>query len=207
MKNIFALAAICSFMSLSAQNIGVNAHGQIPHPSAILDVSDSGSVSRKGVLLTRMNTVARNSITNPALGLIVVDTVTWCLSIYTDTGWVDMCPSMPSSSPCPPGMVDMGIYSIEYNQRGPLEWYQAADTCLELGMRLCDVDQWTHAYVVYTDSLANGTVILGGMDNEHEWMNENGVGNYMRIQGYPNFQSSTEVFFGSGWPFRCCCEE
>ncbi|MEZ4849522.1 MAG: hypothetical protein R3B93_13065 [Bacteroidia bacterium] len=53
-------------LSLSAQ-VGVNGTNSDPDPSAMLDVQSTD----KGLLLPRMNTAQRDSIPNPATGLII----------------------------------------------------------------------------------------------------------------------------------------
>ena len=54
----------------TAQNISINANGDSPDASAILDVSDT----TKGLLIPRVTLVQKNTITNPATGLLVFQT-------------------------------------------------------------------------------------------------------------------------------------
>lgn len=64
------LLFIYSFVFSQQQGVAINTDGTAPDPSAILDIK---SVNR-GLLLPRMTTLERNSIVNPAIGLIVYDT-------------------------------------------------------------------------------------------------------------------------------------
>ncbi|HEX6180419.1 MAG TPA: hypothetical protein VFZ47_04190, partial [Chitinophagaceae bacterium] len=77
---IVSLAAYSSF----AQNVGIGT--LTPDASAALDISNTG----KGLLIPRMSTAAINSITNPAKGLFVYDSVTNQLMVNTGT------PAVPS---------------------------------------------------------------------------------------------------------------
>ncbi len=69
-KVLFLIAALLLQLSLFPQNISVNSSGANPDASAILDVSSSS----KGLLIPRMSSLAITSITNPAKGLLVLDT-------------------------------------------------------------------------------------------------------------------------------------
>lgn len=57
------------FLPLSSfsQGVGINAGGNPPHPSAMLDISGNNS----GVLINRMTESERDAISNPAEGLLV----------------------------------------------------------------------------------------------------------------------------------------
>jgi len=87
-SGIFLLAAlsfIFSSLCVSAQ-IGINADGSAPDSSAGLDVN----FSDKGVLIPRMTVFQRNSITNPAPGLMVFCTdcgTDGALSFYSGGTW------------------------------------------------------------------------------------------------------------------------
>jgi uncharacterized protein (TIGR02145 family) len=55
--------------------------GTIPAPSAVLDIQGTNG----GLLLPRLSTAERNSITNPAWGLMIINTSTLCLEINIGT--------------------------------------------------------------------------------------------------------------------------
>jgi len=89
MKNSFAHHALSMFLLLAgpaqvfAQSVGVNTDGSAPNASAILDVKSTN----KGVLIPRMTTAQRTSISTPASGLLVFDTDTRSFWYYTGTAW------------------------------------------------------------------------------------------------------------------------
>lgn len=60
--------------------------GTNPHPSAILDLSNSG----RGFLLPRVSSGQRDSIANPAVGLVIFNTSSKSLNTYTALGWMEV---------------------------------------------------------------------------------------------------------------------
>ena len=76
-------------MGYSQNNVGINATGANPHPSAALDVD----ANDKGVLIPRLTTAQRLSIANPANGLLVYDTDEKCVFYYEQTtiSWLSLC--------------------------------------------------------------------------------------------------------------------
>lgn len=75
-------------------NIGINATGASPDASAMLDVSSS----TKGILIPRMSSTQRTSITNPAAGLMVYDTNKKSFWYYDGSVWINIKDSDGSSS-------------------------------------------------------------------------------------------------------------
>jgi len=66
-----------STFHLFAQGVGINFMGASPHSSALLDISDSGSVIKKGLLIPRVNlqsTTDVATILSPAISLLVYNT-------------------------------------------------------------------------------------------------------------------------------------
>jgi hypothetical protein len=55
--------------------------GTVPDPSAVLDIQGTNG----GLLLPRLSNEERNSITNPAWGLMIINTSTLCLEINLGT--------------------------------------------------------------------------------------------------------------------------
>lgn len=201
MKAIAAFA-FCAFCTQGfSQNIGINVNGAAPHQSALLDVDDSAApLYRRGVLIPRMTTVERNSIVSPAFSLMIFNTDDSCYQFFKGIGWSEC---LVEENSCPPGMVDMGTYSIEFNERQQIGWFEAIDTCYAHGMRLCDVDQW------YLACKANnaGTITLGGMDNEWEWVRENADAlNNKLVHGYLFCANANGISYWSTYQFRCCCD-
>ncbi|HAD15120.1 MAG TPA: hypothetical protein DCF33_22070 [Saprospirales bacterium] len=75
--------------------VGINANGATPHPSAMLEVSSNN----KGVLLPRMTTAERKAIANPAEGLLVFDTDKTTLYIFEGTTWLPLAATSPANLP------------------------------------------------------------------------------------------------------------
>ncbi len=91
---IIALFLLASVDVLLAQNnVGIGT--ATPHPSAILDVE----TNNKGVLVPRLNAVQRQTIPNPANGLLVFDTDSACFFYYVAAqfSWQSLC--KPASPP------------------------------------------------------------------------------------------------------------
>ena len=87
-NNTFILPIIFTLITLNpinllSQNVAINNDGSAPNSTAILDVK-SGT---KGLLIPRMDSVARKAIVNPAKGLIVFDTSYDALYYYTQGRW------------------------------------------------------------------------------------------------------------------------
>ncbi len=95
MKKIFFSILIIwvTNSNLVAQNIGINATGASPHPSAMLDVSSTS----KGLLMPRMTTAQRNAIVSPAEGLKVYDTNTKTFWFYNGSGWIQSATGSPTN--------------------------------------------------------------------------------------------------------------
>ncbi|PLW94228.1 MAG: hypothetical protein C0592_03570 [Marinilabiliales bacterium] len=70
-------------------NVAINSTGNLPDPSAALDVS----ADDKGVLIPRMSAVQRLAIAGPADGLMVYDTDTMCVMVYQagTASWWSLC--------------------------------------------------------------------------------------------------------------------
>jgi uncharacterized protein (TIGR02145 family) len=61
-----------------------------PDPSAKLDISSS----TLGFLPPRMTTAERNAINAPAVGLIIFNTTSGCINVYSGTQWREICPTV-----------------------------------------------------------------------------------------------------------------
>ncbi len=67
---------------LNAQ-VAINTTGNAPDPSAMLDVNSN----QHGILIPRMTAVERDCLKTPAIGLLIYNTTTNTLNIYTNSGW------------------------------------------------------------------------------------------------------------------------
>jgi len=83
-KIISLLWVLFMLNSLSAQ-VGINASGNAPDASAMLDVSSND----KGILIPRMTQAERNNISSPATGLLIYQTdATTGFSYYNGSAWI-----------------------------------------------------------------------------------------------------------------------
>jgi hypothetical protein len=79
--SIFFISAI-----FSQGNVGINHFGFPPHPSAILDLSSFD----QGFLMPRMESWVKWTIPNPTEGLMVCDTTTKSIWIFTNNNWEEL---------------------------------------------------------------------------------------------------------------------
>ncbi len=199
MKQITTLiVSLFIFGTAFAQNIGINANGATPHPSALLDIDGSALPGfQKGLLIPRMTTVQRDAIPLPPEGLIVYNTTTHCVDYYNGKIWIG-CMGV---SQCPPGMVAINTrVSIEYDFRPPDTWYNANLTCMGLGARLCTWGEW------YTACALGAAINMTGMG---EWADDSGGGaTSPKILGitFGDCESGTSDLATTTRRFRCCCD-
>jgi hypothetical protein len=86
-KTLFSLLILIFFTSSAAftQGIGINQTGAAAHKAAILDVSST----QKGFLPPRMTTAQRDSIANPADGLVIFNLTEGCLNYFFGGLWYE----------------------------------------------------------------------------------------------------------------------
>jgi uncharacterized protein (TIGR02145 family) len=82
---LFAVFIVSSFSIFAQVGIGI----ATPAPSAKLDVSST----TQGFLPPRMTTAERNAIATPAAGLMIINTTSGCINIYSGTIWRELCPT------------------------------------------------------------------------------------------------------------------
>jgi hypothetical protein len=92
MKTPYIKSALITFLwsissVLYSQNIAINTTASKPNSSALLDISDSGSGTHRGLLIPRMTTAERNSIALPAQSLQIYNTTDSCLEIFAGNRW------------------------------------------------------------------------------------------------------------------------
>src|SRR5688500_5706135 len=67
-----------------------------PDPSSMVEISSS----TKGTLITRLTSVQRDAISNPADGLLIYNLDTKCLNLYRNGNWWEVCGNcIPPSQP------------------------------------------------------------------------------------------------------------
>ena len=84
---LLLLTTVCCLQqNIFSQNIGINATGAVPHASAMLDISDTS----KGILIPRMSTAQRTTISSPAKGLMVFDNTSNNFWFYNGSAWLQL---------------------------------------------------------------------------------------------------------------------
>lgn len=91
-RPVFILAGIITFLFSFAQ-VGINTNNSNPNPSAMLDVQSTD----KGILIPRMTTLQRTSISNPANGLLVFDSQTESFWFFASGSWSELKDSSSGS--------------------------------------------------------------------------------------------------------------
>jgi len=87
MKSLFLLTLILILSCQSIAQIGINLDGSSPDPSAMLDIKST----QKGFLPPRMTTQEIQSISNPAIGLVIFNLTSNCLNYYSGQVWMELC--------------------------------------------------------------------------------------------------------------------
>jgi len=112
--------------SVAQQGAAINTTGAAADPSAMLDVSGISG----GVLINRMSETERNQLLNPAEGLLIYNTTTKCINMWTGTAWKQSCfecdfnnPIASNNGPICEGS-DLNLYTIaiqgaSYQWSGP----------------------------------------------------------------------------------------
>ena len=92
MKKIL-LTTVLTLIGIHTATAQVGIGTETPDASAALEVKST----TKGFLPPQMTTNERNAINNPAIGLIVFNTVTECLNVYNGNTWLAMCQNNPGN--------------------------------------------------------------------------------------------------------------
>jgi len=93
-NNLLIFIMLCSALSTSfSQNVGINGTGATPDPKALLDVDAAGMSTKGGLLIPRMNTAERNTLSGGGSmteSLLIYNTTTHCFEAWNETtlGWV-----------------------------------------------------------------------------------------------------------------------
>lgn len=82
---ITILLIISMINGISFAQVGVGTTS--PHSSSILEIQST----TKGFLPPRLSLIERNSITNPAEGLLIYNTIYDCLQFFNGISWFDLC--------------------------------------------------------------------------------------------------------------------
>jgi len=154
MKTITAFLGIFFLVILTAYpQVGINADGIAPDPSAMLDVKSTNA----GVLISRMTRAQRNAIASPAEGLMV-----YCfncgtngaLSIYTNGAWLTFSPCTTASPVAGNHVMSQGQVIWNWNAvsgAAGYKWNTVADyeTATEMGTALTKTETGTVCDITY----------------------------------------------------------
>jgi len=87
MPRSLAFIIIFTFsITYSIAQVGINSNGSTPDPSAMLDVKSN----TKGLLIPRMTAVERQTILDPAQGLMVFDQTNNAFYYFNGIGWLEL---------------------------------------------------------------------------------------------------------------------
>ncbi|MEL6660246.1 MAG: hypothetical protein AAFR36_27520, partial [Bacteroidota bacterium] len=86
MKSIITFGLLLATSYLAMAQVAINADGASPDASAILDITSTD----QGILIPRMDSLSRQSISDPANGLMVFDTSSNSFWYYTDSTWLNL---------------------------------------------------------------------------------------------------------------------
>ena len=96
MKKKFILWLLCSFFYFNLSNlqaqIAINTDNTDPDASAMLDIKSTD----KGILIPRMTTAQRTTLSNPAEGLLVFDNETNSFWFFDGSNWTELVSSANS---------------------------------------------------------------------------------------------------------------
>ena len=148
-KLVISFFAFICFSTSYAQ-LGVNATGAAPIPSAQLDVAST----TKALYPPRMTTAQKNAITGTQAGAVVFDTNLGALSYYNGGAWISTAPTVSGAT-----------YSIGQNAQGGKVFWVDDTGQHGLVMSLADVHSgivWTNGYST-TKAYRNGA--YGGITN------------------------------------------
>lgn len=93
MKTIpFLISLVIVPVTMMSQRVGIGT--TTPNPSSALEIK----ANDKGILIPRTSTVSRNSIPNPAKGLLLYDTTTGSFWNYSGSAWINLAAATAGNS-------------------------------------------------------------------------------------------------------------
>ncbi|MEL6986773.1 MAG: hypothetical protein AAGK97_02995 [Bacteroidota bacterium] len=152
-----------SASSIQSQNVGIGTNN--PDGSSILEISSSN----KGLLIPRLSFTERNNISNPAPGLMIINSETGCLEIYNGSMWMENCGSVSIQASTNAVYVDIntGLDSpVNGSFNNPVQTINFAITqATALGLDTIIVAQGTYDETI---SMESNHVLLGSY-NPQTW--------------------------------------
>ncbi len=225
MKTLLSFLLFVLSTKAYTQNIGINPDGGAPNPSALLDVDANAlpANDKKGLLIPRLALTATNvpaPVVAPATSLLVYNTatagtvptnVTPGYYYWDGVQWVRLLATTdpPPALTCPPGFVRVPgrNYCIEVNERTISDGYDANDTCMSIGARLCTWGEWHHACrnsTLTVDNI-NASAPLQDMVGNWEWTDDIGGNEAVQVWGSNTCNERTHIDPALvAARFRCC---
>jgi hypothetical protein len=162
MKKLFCFFVAFSCLSATYAQLGINATGAAPIPSAQLDVAST----TRALYPPRMTTAEKNAIVGKQPGAVVYDTNLGALSFYNGSAWISTAPTVSGAT-----------YTVGQNaQGGKIFW---VDDTGQHGLVASLVDQTTGPwYNGETNTKANRSGIYGGEYNTSQIIKGLGYGTY-----------------------------
>ena len=182
---LFLFMLIVQSLSGQVNNVGIGT--TTPDSTSILDIV----ATDRGLLPPRLTTIQRDSISNPAKGLMIFNTTTDCLNYFNGTQWIEVCERSAGSG----GSGDCcGIHdktpvalSIEATNMNRANCWRYCDTLTEGGF-----SDWilpSYNQLRYVTSGQISIQITGNYNNIH-MQEELGVTQQFPVSSNPFFTSS-----------------
>jgi hypothetical protein len=176
MKKLFCTLFALSCISATYAQLGVNATGNPPIPSAQLDVEST----TKALYPPRMTSAQKNAITGPQPGAVVYDTNLGALSFYNGSAWISTAPTVSGAT-----------YSVGQSALGGKVFW--VDETGQHGLIVSLADQSNAVwYNGDTNTKANRIGVFGGEFNTDQILKGIGYGNYAAS----NAATFTGAFYG-----------
>ena len=165
------------FLTLSSYaQVGIGTTN--PDASSILDISSTTG----GLLLPRMNTVQRDAINAPAVGLLIylVDGTVQCLQVYNGTNWENIyCPTT-NTAPIANNVAVTGGLSLGQVVTGTYTYQDA-----QLDIEATSDFQWYRA----DSNTGTNSIAISGANALTYTLTTNDVGKYISFGVTPNAQT------------------
>jgi hypothetical protein len=166
MKKLFCSLVTFACFSATYAQLGINANGAAPIPSAQLDVEST----TKALYPPRMTTAQKNAISGPQPGAVVYDTNLGVLSFYNGGVWVSATSTGSAAT-----------YAVGQNaQGGKVFW---VDESGQHGLVMATIDQSASSvwYNGNTTTKAIRSGIYGGIFNTDQINQSIGYGSYAAL--------------------------
>ena len=159
MKNLL-LAWLILFSFQSFTQVGINATGTAPTPSAMLDVSSTNM----GILIPRMTTIQKNAIPNKVEGLMVYDTDSKLFSFWVGSGPIGYWTDFPQTVTQTSNYWTLNGSDISSNNAGNVGIGILNPTLAKFQVVESNTNQPVHS-TIWANNTSNGNGITGNAFN------------------------------------------